>query len=237
MSVDLSAIQVEIAARLAADEYFADITVLEEHDKEILPKLKAALGCLTAKAGKTGAYVLVAGAEPDVSNPDGGMIDRAALGVSTIEMPLINKGSTGTGKNALDIAVRVVHVLNLYRPEGLAQTLVCDTPTIRPTRAPSDASIAYRVRFRIAPQIDAPAKVALPSISPADAVHPQTVSIACATSGAAIYYTTDDSHPAAGNAKATLYSVPFSVTSACAIRAIGYKSGMIASDSALSLIT
>lgn len=239
MSVTLSSIQTEIAARLAADSYFADITVLEEHQKHIVNDLAQALGGITTKGSKIGAFVFVAGAAPDVSRPDapGPLLDEAAIGVNVVEIPLFNKGSTGTQKNALDIAVRALQVLHHYRPDGLAQTIVCKSGAIRPVAAPDANSIAYRAEFTVTPNIDADPRVATPVISPATGVHPQTITLTCGTSGASIYYTTDDSHPAAGNSRATLYTVPFSAAAAGNIRAIAYKTGMIASDSALSIIT
>ena len=60
--------------------------------------------------------------------------------------------------------------------------------------------------------------------------HSQTalrVSLTCATSGAKIYYTTDDSEPGESS---TAYSAPFKVTSSLTVKARAFLDGMDPSD-------
>jgi hypothetical protein len=64
-----------------------------------------------------------------------------------------------------------------------------------------------------------------------------TVTLTCATAGVAIWYTLNDSYPSPLNPAATLYAAPVQVTTAAALRAVAYKSGNIASDSALGIYT
>jgi hypothetical protein len=66
---------------------------------------------------------------------------------------------------------------------------------------------------------------------------PVTITLTCATSGAAIYRTLDGSYPWSGNAQATLYAAPFAVASAALLRAVAHKTGMVASDAAAADIT
>ena len=61
--------------------------------------------------------------------------------------------------------------------------------------------------------------VAAPAISCAS----NTVTITCATEGASIYYTTDDSEPTSGS---TLYSAPFAIGENTTVNAIAIKSGV-----------
>ena len=72
------------------------------------------------------------------------------------------------------------------------------------------------------------AKVATPTFSETDL----TVTLACATEGASIYYTLDGSWPGASDSTgaATLYTVPVSVTIGQSVRYRAYLAGSIGSD-------
>ena len=74
-------------------------------------------------------------------------------------------------------------------------------------------------------------KVAAPVISPNGTtfIGTQTVTITSATPGAQIYYTTDGSMP---SAKSNPYTMPLTIASGCAIKAIAIKDGM--EDSAVT---
>jgi hypothetical protein len=70
---------------------------------------------------------------------------------------------------------------------------------------------------------------ATPKASPTGGTYTAALNVAlsCATSGAAIYYTTDGSKPTTGS---TLYTGPVAVSTATTLRAIAYKSDIIDSD-------
>jgi len=84
--------------------------------------------------------------------------------------------------------------------------------------------------------INIPSKVATPKFSPAGGSYSsaQSVALSCATSGAAIRYTTDGSAPSSSS---TVYSGPISVSSTTTIKAKGFKSGMTDSDIATTAYT
>lgn len=73
---------------------------------------------------------------------------------------------------------------------------------------------------------DAPEQVATPTFTPAAGTYAsaQSVTIACATDGATIYYTTDGTEPSATNG--TVYSDAIAVSETTTIKAIAIKSGM-----------
>lgn len=236
--MSLAAAQVDFAARLSADEYFADITVLQERQGDLDNEIARAIGGITKKAGKLGAFVVVAAAEADVGSGDAPLqFDGTRINIFVFENVTLNNGTAGTKKAAIDIATRICEVLHHYRPNGIGQTAFCDRDAIRPEKPPAKGVIAYRVAIRVPVNEDVPTKVSTPTISPETGAAPQTVTITCATAGASIYYTTDESYPWSGNTAATLYSTPFAVAAAAVIRAVAFKSDNIASDSALAVIT
>lgn len=237
--MSLAAIQIDCAHRLEADAYFVDITVLHERMGNLDDLMTKALGTLTKKDGKFGIFVVVANLKAFVNKPDAALhFDDCQLNCFVFEnVPFNNLAGKGTGKAALDVAVRICQLLHHYYPAGLAQTLYCDRDAITPDKPPAKGAIAYRVPIRVPADVDTEAKVVTPTIAPAIGAHPQTVTLSCGTSGAAIYYTTDESYPAAGNTQATLYTIPFSVAAACALRVVAFKTNMIASDSALAVFT
>ncbi len=74
-----------------------------------------------------------------------------------------------------------------------------------------------------------PTTVSAPTFSPSGGTYnaPITVTMASATSGAAIRYTTDGSNPTASYG--TIYGAPVTVTSTSTMKAIAYKTGMTSS--------
>ncbi|MDE6339026.1 MAG: chitobiase/beta-hexosaminidase C-terminal domain-containing protein, partial [Muribaculaceae bacterium] len=71
--------------------------------------------------------------------------------------------------------------------------------------------------------------VKTPAITPTEReLNPgDKVTITCATAGASIYYTLDDSEP---TETSTLYTAPFTFTEDCTVKARAYKEGMIHSE-------
>lgn len=234
MGVTVDQIRVELKARLEADEYFSDIVVVDYREKDLVSEINKLLGGLSGKNGKNGAFVYLEGfaallrtKEPPAS------IDRIVINAVCIEVPILNTATGGTGKSAWDIAVRVVECMCGYRPDGLAETILVDQRAIAETEPPPGAR-AYQVPIEIPAHIDITPRCAKPALT-ADGATPLSVTITCATSGAAVYYTTDESYPWSGNTKATLYSSPIALSKAATIRAVAHKTGHIASDSALGI--
>lgn len=87
--------------------------------------------------------------------------------------------------------------------------------------------------------LSAETQVELPLITPETGTYgaAQTVSISCATSGAAIYYTLTGNTPVIGTGFTKLYSGPFVVNQSITVKAIGVKAGLINSGISRSIIT
>lgn len=231
-------LQLDLAARLEADEYFSDLTVLTEKSGDIATEITNALGVLTAKGDKVGACVIVMSLAGNLQYAD---VSNSPLQleptIRVLEDPTINTSTNGTGKAALAIARRVIRVLHQYTPVGIASCLVGMKPTLIPVADPL-APLAYECRFQCAESDGTQyQKCSRVTFSPDGGASPQTVTLACATAGASVYYTLDSSFPSAINPAATLYTAPINIAAAKIVRAAAYKTGFIASDTAQSIFT
>ena len=221
----------DIVARLDADSYFANITVIPYKRLDVLAEIKKARSVVTSKAGKVGVAVIVLPGVatdefPNVQTP----VNTITQTIQVVETPELNFGPSGTLKDGLSVARRIESVLKHYTPVGLVSGLIPDDPAISQIQIDMNA-VAHLVSF-ITREADSTAELRLarPSISPGSSAAPQTITLACATAGASIYYTLDGSHPWSGTAAAVLYSAPFLVSTPKTLRACAFKSGSIASD-------
>ena len=234
MSNQVALMQNEAAARLSADEYFEDITVLTEREGDISYKISQALSVLTTKGGKIGVAILVGSCTAKVESPNvpGPHFNKTFMDLTVFENPTFNNGGSGTGKACVDICVRAIQILHHYYPAGVGQTLVADENAVLPLGEVRGGIIAYKGRLEMPLDNDVLDKVARPQISVAGT----TVTIVCATDGASIYYTTDETYPWSGNAAAMLYSAPFIATAGDVVRAVAHKTNLVASDAAAETI-
>jgi hypothetical protein len=86
--------------------------------------------------------------------------------------------------------------------------------------------VEYAVVMKTAFGVGAVDKVATPGAEVAGA----SLTLSCATSGAAIYYTLDGSYPGPGNAEAVLYAGAVTLAAGVfTLRAAGHKAGLAAS--------
>jgi len=233
-------IQEEIAARLNAESYFSDITIITEREADLETAINKALKLVATKDGKIGVAVVVGEffGDVDSENVPGPHFSQSGTAVTIFENPLFNNGDAGTGKAAVDIAVKVAQVLHHYYAGGIAQTLlVSGKKAVEPLGSLREGETAYRVNVQCPLDAEILDKVLTPTISPAGGAVPQEVTLACATAEASIYYTLDQSYPWSGNANATLYAAPFNVTAAAVLRVVAHKTDLVASDAAFAEFT
>jgi hypothetical protein len=97
--------------------------------------------------------------------------------------------------------------------------------TFTPTTLPATVNGANVTGDNFTATINPPASVATPAFSPAPGAYnsTQTVTISCATSGAAIYYTTDGSTPTAASTK---YTAPISISATTLLQTIAIETGL-----------
>lgn len=231
---------VDLAARLRADDYFADIPVVIWEEGNIAQVAEARQGVLTTKpGGKRGIAVIVlqvVGDDEQRNIQFGPMTLRPAFQV--VELVELNRDPNGTGKSARKVARRIRDVMKNTGIVGLVTDFKPDKPCIAPINLGKDFGTqvkAYQVNFSCLEKFDENLQqVAIPiftSLAPAQLA----VQITCATPGADIWYTTDDSYPVPTTAD-TLSTAkqyrgdPVQVAVGdTVLRAVAYVSGMIAS--------
>lgn len=214
------------AGRIAADSYFADITVLQQRKGVTDDDIRQALGTLSEKGGKLGAcvVVLMPSLKPENGNAPSPTY-KIQLVVQVIDMPLLNLGKSGTGKSAEQIAQRVRQLCHLLTTgEKSAWTFAgCDPLPVE------EGSNSYGVTFT-----RESGDPHLPKVANVKAEHsgsgPVSIALSCTTAGAVIRYTIDGTYPAANNAAAVLYTEPLDISEPCTLLAVAEAANHLASN-------
>lgn len=234
--------QEDLKYLLESDDLFNDINIITEDDGNVAQEVLRSLGVFQSKDGKRGACVVIR--QPVGSDERPGVsfgplqLDWEFL---VLELRETNKREDiGTQKKAWTIARRIARIMKPYRAGGLTMNFTPKSPCIIPTRAEAQGAplVAYNVRYT-GPEGDPTiySQVATPTIACSsldttsafpEADAGDTVTLACGTIGADIYYTNDYSHPCPQNPNASLYSAPF-VMDAGTLRVRAHKSGNIGS--------
>lgn len=194
-------------------------------------KVQTALG--VGKDGKVGVGFLVLPIEEanddHGANPGGPL--KLTLTVQVVENVTLNRGPRGTKLPCRVWAAILEKELKLYTPVGLGSNLVPKSPVISQFTPDKDANMRIgQVEFTTNECDDMPMfRLSRPQIVVAgDGTQRSQIRyeigagnpVATLTQAAAssIYYTTDGSHPYAGNAQAKQYTAPVEITEACLLR-------------------
>jgi Chitobiase/beta-hexosaminidase C-terminal domain len=218
MSSILYSVQQEIADRLLADPFFATIPVLVEQPRDLSFELQAS----AASAGTWGV-VLVPQAQVTAPNAPGPIFDP-------VEFAVRFRANTpvAAGPGPLEVAETALALLHLYKPATVNEVLVAAPDALRRVIEPNVVTYEIRVRTQACAAFAVP-QVAAPVASSSGSVSPQTVSLTCATAGAAVFYTLDGSAPVPRGPTAVLYSAPFEVNAACTLRTRAWLAGYLGS--------
>ena len=220
----------ELAARLEADDYFTDIPVIIADDGDVKAEFDRRTAALASKTGKRGLAVIVLGMEADDDIPNLALGPMRLLpSFQVIELVSLNN----TGKTCLQVARRIRDLVKSLQLQGLTTEFVPENPCIRSLNLSAqlgDTAVAKQVNFAT---YEADGEELLVCATPAFAAvagdDPQ-FSLTSATSGADIWYSTDDSFPAPGRAGSALYTGPVTILDTVTVRAAAYKTGCIASQ-------
>lgn len=230
MSSTRTQLQTDAEARLIADPYFADVAIILQRKGVTEKEIQQRLSVRNARSGKIGACVLVLipGADvvdPNLPGPRLGLVQSFVVLVH----PTINDGDLGTGKDPEDIAEKLLQLFHHARLSGGA-VLTGGANAIVPNDS-FDGLIGQQVNLNTFGGPAAPSKVGTPTIAADNSnTSPCTVTMACGTVGAVIWYTTDGSYPSSENPLALVYSAPFTQPTGATIRAAAQLSGSQQSD-------
>ena len=223
----------ELQARLEADPYFVDIPVVVAELGNVAKMLEARQAVMKNLTGKWGAAVIVLQIPEEEFRPNlqfGPMMLQPEFQV--IEIVEQNASKTGTGKSYRQIARRVVKDFKGCIIEGLTKQIATRKPAIEPVSLADmygQAARGVQVNLEcLEASSDGGQQVALPVLVPVAGDVPQ-VAITCATPGATIYYTVDDSYPKPRTGR--VYGGPITIPSGgCVVRACAYSEVMVASS-------
>ncbi len=211
-----STMQVDAYDELQANPFFSDVPVIVHDEKvitnkisELIERLKICVVIMTPFGG-----VL----KPD--NP-GPYLDDVRLMVRVYEKPLINRSAGGTGKTALEVVEQVLATLH-HNPKdaNIYEMFKAANPAFSLTTDDADEStIVYNVFFATSCGLS----LSIPAIeAPIITDDAGSITISCATPGAAIFYTTNGSYP---NPQSTFYTGAFSISSGVTVRASAWLAG------------
>lgn len=235
-------LQADILGVLDADDFIGTRNgiLVEPGDTEsnIATKLAKIIGA--GKDGKIGVGYLVMPIErAEDENPSmpGGPL-KLTITVQFCENVNLNQSETGTHIPIRIFAARAEKILKLYTPVGMTQSLVPATPVISEFTDNTNKQLRVgQIEFTAREADSLPMRrLNRPQIAVTGNAYPYSVSVT-QSDGAAIYYTTDGSHPYANNPFAQLYAGPVSVTTAGMFRcrAFGTGDAQLASDTASAL--
>lgn len=224
-------VQDDCHARLLQHAELADVAIIQERRATTEQELAKLLSTLKGRSGKIGVAILVQRPmfypEADNSSLRGQLVQAFTV----IEHPTLNRGSQGTQKTAEALAIEVLRLFHFA---------ACSVPQQTFSALPSGAIIpddtldglnAWEVRLALQVSPGRGLRCGTPLIDPDSGDGSAEVTLTCATSGAAIFYTTDGSYPSSQNEAARKYLVPFApgaVTLRAAAELDGYQQSSVA---------
>src|ERR1700733_6488554 len=134
-------LQLDVASRLQSNAYFNDIVVLTEAKKDITYEINRAVDSI-------GVCVVVLSPIADVQHPNepGPVLSEIHISISVLENVIVNQGTTGTGKAAIDICENILSLIHQYNPiVGGFNLINCSSPAL--TLIPDISELTYECHF------------------------------------------------------------------------------------------
>lgn len=214
MSSAILQLETEFKERLESIPFFATLEVLTEPRKNLIAEINA-------RVARLGTVIVpkATGADDNHPNVTGVYFDEIRISVAVFQNPIL----MGSAANAWEIAEEIHKAYKNWTPASLVNQVNPVRPGIEPI---PDAllnvlSCNFMARGGFVGELSRVATPVIGNTSP--------VTITCATAGAAIFYTTDNSNPQPRNG--TLYTVPFTApTSGHKIKARAFLAGYLNSE-------
>lgn len=209
-----------ISSLLTAEPYFSDIPVIRVDDKDLENTIEIAIA-------KVGVCILIQMPTlicefPNKKNPTWLIKTQ----VQVWELPIINRESGGTNKEASEIAETIQATIHLQDPAGDG-VFASDSDSISPILKDKD-NLVYAANFtRRAGVRNTYNQVEAIDLSDDGSGE---ITLACATAGNAIFYTTNGNNPGPQSTGATLYTAPFSIGVGTQVKARAWIWGYTASE-------
>ena len=227
----LEAMRREWQEHLEAIPFFADngIAVLVEDELNLAETAKTALTALSGRDGRAGAVVILEtpAATPMSTTEFGPVMQGVRMNARVITHPEINQGPSGTNQSTCRIAEMVIGETIGFKPLTATSPFMAAANGYAPDR--EQALPTIDCLFTTSARLDvAPEAAATPRISQ-DAGSGE-VTLSCATTGAAIFYTVNGNKPICrAGSSGTLYTGPWTPLRGTRIRARAYLAGYYAS--------
>ncbi len=217
----------ECIDELDANDYFCDIPILLADKEDLGFEIEKSIGILQNEGGKIGVFCITNLDAVSAENSDFGPIfSKINFSLEVYENPELNRGTGGTGKQAIEIAERIATLLHLFTPVSARGPVTIGEPAIDAaalTIAEGVELPGYKINFSVPGLIqNEREKIKTPEINNENRV----ITLSCETSGAAIFYTTDGTKP--GPLNGNLYTEKF-LAPACILKARAFLSGYLAS--------
>lgn len=219
-------LQTDCVDNLNSESAFQYLPALLYRKAVLATEITKRLPHLAGKNGKLGCGLVVCmptidGEYPNVTVPQGDVL----LPIWAVEQPELNFQSTGTQITAEQAILQVRAWLHQLDLRGQI-TLYQDQRAVEPLPGcekeyPGCVGYQFIARGKMG---DFPVSAVADPTLTGDAA---ALTLACASEGASIYYTTDGSFPGAGNSTgvATLYTEPFSVNVGTVVAFKAYLAG------------
>jgi hypothetical protein len=224
---DYVQLQADIYHLLLSADTLADVNVVQFRKLRIDSQADVSTLWQMPRNGKAGIGILVEMPEVETAHANlPGPEFVTSLPLSVVEEPNLNFAPGGSYLSAEEVAQRVAELLHGYQGGAWGGQLHAKGAIVSPDATWPEGLLAYKVTLHLRLTRDQVARVATPTAAAVGT----TVTLACDTAGAALYYTLDGSFPGAGNPAALPYSAPFAATVGQTLRFAAYKSGLLPSQ-------